>query len=101
MMFYDDIISRPARFALVYSKTLLVLALSALFSGNFGPVYSVLISVLVSQVINVILTVITVMMKASPVLKFAGILFTIAVSGTCWFITIMLSAQMEQSSVWV
>ena len=46
-MLYDDIISRPARFALIYSKTILVLALSALFSGNFGPVYSVLMNVFV------------------------------------------------------
>lgn len=44
-MLYDDIISRPARLALIYAKTILVLALSALFSGNMGPVYGTLISV--------------------------------------------------------
>lgn len=45
LMLYDDVISRPARFALIYAKTILVLALSALFSGNMGPVYGTLISV--------------------------------------------------------
>ncbi|CAD8081223.1 unnamed protein product [Paramecium sonneborni] len=102
LMLYDDVISRPARFALVYAKTILVLALSALFSGNMGPVYGTMISVGIGQVINVILSIITATMKASPILKFLGILFTIAISGICWFIVLMLSASMEeiQANLW-
>ncbi|CAD8060967.1 unnamed protein product [Paramecium primaurelia] len=102
LMLYDDIISRPARFALIYAKTILVLALSALFSGNMGPVYGTLISVGIGQVINVILSIITVTMKASPILKFLGILLTIAISAVCWFIVLMLSASMEetQANMW-
>ena len=31
-------------------------------------------------------------MKASPILKLSGIIFTAVVSGVCWFIVLMLSA---------
>lgn len=46
--------------------------------------------------INVILTIITATMKASPILKFFGIVFTFSVSAVCWFIILMLSASMEE-----